>query len=82
MQHTYFPIEAQLEIERLKVHLQQHPEQAFQLAIKHFQDYLGILLEYEKLMQQRQSVSLPPFPTPCQVELQTEYEESDTFCLF
>ncbi len=80
MQYTYFPIEAQLEIERLKVHLEDHPEQAFQLAIKHFQDYLGILLEYEKMMVLHQS--LAHFPTLCQVEVETEYEESDTFCLF
>ena len=82
MEHTYLPIEAQLEIERLKLHLENHPEQAFQLAIKHFQDYLWILLEYKKLMQQRQSLSLAHFSTSCQVELETEYEDPDTFCLF
>ncbi len=82
MQNTHFPIEAQLEIERLQIHLQNHPEQAFHLAVKHFKDYLLILLEYEKLIQQYQSISLPPFPSPRLVQLETEDEEPDNFCLF
>ncbi|MDJ0649609.1 MAG: hypothetical protein QNJ60_12970 [Xenococcaceae cyanobacterium MO_188.B19] len=82
MQNTHFPIEAQLEIERLQAHLQKHPEQAFQLAVKHFKDYLLILLEYEKLIQKHQSISFTPFPSPHQVQLEAEYEEQDTFCLF
>ncbi len=82
MQNIPFPIEAELEIERLEVHLQKHPEQAFQLAIKHFKDYLEIFLKYEKLIEQRQSISLPPFPTPRQIQLETEHQDKDTFCLF
>ena len=82
MQDTPFTIEAELEIERLQLHLQKHPEQAFQLAVKHFKDYLEIFLEYEKLIQQRQFISLPPCPTPRQVYIEAEYENKETFALF
>jgi hypothetical protein len=40
------------EVQQLKLHLQQHPEQAFQLAIDHLYDYLILLNECRHLDQQ------------------------------
>lgn len=37
------------EVQRLKHHLQKHPEQALELAISHYQDYLVLVTESEKL---------------------------------
>ncbi|MGL6343204.1 MAG: hypothetical protein ACRC80_29200, partial [Waterburya sp.] len=39
----------QIEVKKLKLHLQQYPQQATELAISHFEDYLVIVFEYKLL---------------------------------
>jgi hypothetical protein len=42
----------QIEVQKLKLHLQQYPQQATQLAIKHFEYYLILVSEYDSLKTQ------------------------------
>ena len=51
MHQTYLPLHAQFDIARLKLHLQEHPEQAQQIAIEQFTYYLEALEENRKLEQ-------------------------------
>ncbi len=74
MKNTSLSLESQFEVERLKLHLQKHPEQAFELAIAHFEDYLQLVQEYKKLQQKPKSPSLPPIQTPSHARLQTKYD--------
>jgi hypothetical protein len=43
-------LEHNFELALLKRHLQKHPEQATTLAVAHFEDYLVLLCQYEKLL--------------------------------
>ncbi len=60
MNNSSLPLESQLEVERLKVHLKKYPEPARELAILHFEDYLELVWEYKKLEKQKQSTSFIP----------------------
>ena len=43
------PLESKFEVTKLKLYLQQHPEDSYQLAIDHFEDFLALVREYKKL---------------------------------
>ena len=43
------PIEYKFESERFKRFLQDHPQQAHEYAISHFEDYLAVVHEYRLL---------------------------------
>jgi Ethanolamine utilization protein EutJ (predicted chaperonin) len=61
------PLEIELELVRLQHFLQQYPEQATELALNYFEDFLVLSRKYRQLEAQFQvkfsqtSVSLPPF---------------------
>lgn len=42
-------LESKFEVTKLKLYLQQHPEDSYQLAIDHFEDFLALVQEYKKL---------------------------------
>ncbi len=74
MKNSSLSLESQFEVERLKLHLQKQPEQAFELAIAHFEDYLELVQEYKKLQQKQKFPSLAPIQTPSHARLQTKYD--------
>ena len=43
------PIESQFEVTKLKLYLQQNPEDSFRLAIENYEDFLALAHEYRKL---------------------------------
>ncbi|MEM8675493.1 MAG: hypothetical protein AAGF83_16705 [Cyanobacteria bacterium P01_G01_bin.67] len=49
-------IEAQFEVIKLRLYLEQNPEQSRQLAIKKFQDLLALVEAYKKLNKQYDSL--------------------------
>ena len=75
MNNTSLPLHAQFDIARLKLHLQEHPEQAQQIAIDQFIYHLELLEENRKLEKKQQSPSLPSFTTLSHARLQTEYDD-------
>lgn len=75
----------EFEVERLKRYLDKNPQEAYQLAITHFEDYLEVTTEYKKLRtrlprsprqrelsveKQLQTLKLPLIPN--QTTIQTE----------
>lgn len=52
------PLELQLEVSKLKLHLQQHPEDTYQLAIDHFIDFLALVYEYKQLQAEHDLLEL------------------------
>lgn len=58
MDITSLPLESQLEVCKLKLYLQQHPEDAYQLAIDHFIDFLALVHEYKKLQAKHDLLEL------------------------
>ena len=61
------PLSLQLDIERLKRHLQEHPDQAAELAVSYFEDFSMLAIEYKKLeaahqLLQSQSIAKPSLP--------------------
>ena len=76
---TTLSLSSQFEIERLKRHLQRHPEQANFLAIAYFQDYLDLVYQYQKLEKKLSSSS--PSPTARYTKLQIDYCELLKYCI-
>lgn len=57
MNHSTLSLESQFELELLKRYLKRHPQseaEAYRLAIAHFEDYLQLVSEYQKLQLQYQ----------------------------
>ncbi|MDJ0650460.1 MAG: hypothetical protein QNJ60_17335 [Xenococcaceae cyanobacterium MO_188.B19] len=75
MYHTSLPLHAEFDIVRLKLHLEEHPEQAQQIAIDQFTYHLEVLEENHKLEQKLQSISLPSLPQLNNIKLQNEYND-------
>ncbi len=75
MYQTSLPLHAEFDITRLKLHLQEHPEQAQQIAIDQFTFYLEALEENRQLEQKLQSPSLPSFSQISNTRLQNEYDD-------
>ncbi len=75
MYQTSLPLHAEFDITRLKLHLQEHPEQAQQIAIDQFTYYLEALEENHKLEQKLQSPSFPSFSQISNTRLQNEYND-------
>ena len=72
------PLHAQFDLIRLKLHLRKNPEESYELAVGHYQDYLEVVERYKQLEAENKklkSVSLPPFGTPSHGQLQSQYDE-------
>ena len=74
MYQTSLPLHSQFDLARLKLHLQEHPEQASQIAIAQFTYHLELLEENRKLEKKLESASEPSFPRLSKTRLQKEYE--------
>lgn len=46
------PLESELQVVRLKLYLEKNPEQATNLALQHYEDFLALAIEYRKLKSQ------------------------------
>lgn len=49
--NTIMPIESQFEVTKLRLYLEQNPENSFQLAIENYEDFLALAHEHKKLSQ-------------------------------
>ena len=56
--HSETALELEFELARLDRHLQKHPEQAHQLAMNHYEDYLCLARDYRHIMAQLQQLKL------------------------
>lgn len=43
------PLESELQVVRLKLYLEKNPEEATDLALQHYEDFLALAIEYKKL---------------------------------
>ncbi len=75
MSQTSLPLHPQFDLARLKLHLQEHPEQAEQIAIAQFTYYLEALEENRKLEKKLQSSCLPSFSRLSNTRVQKEYDD-------
>lgn len=43
------PLESELQVVRLKLYLDKNPEEATELALQHYEDFLALAIKYRKL---------------------------------
>ncbi len=53
------PLESELQVIRLKRYLNKYPEEAFELAIQHYEDFLALAVEYKKLKAELKLMPMP-----------------------
>ena len=46
------PLELELQVVRLKLYLKKNPEEAIELALQHYEDFLALAIKYKKLQSQ------------------------------
>lgn len=49
-------IESQFEVSKLRLYLQQHPENSHRLAIRNYEDFLALVQAYKKLYKKYESL--------------------------
>ena len=50
------PLESELQVVRLKMYLQRHPEEATELALQHYEDFLILAAKYRKLQSKLEDI--------------------------
>jgi len=57
------PLHLQLEVDKLRRYLKQYPDEAQELAIDHYEDFINLLIEYKLLLSNNRhsSLTLPSF---------------------
>ena len=50
------PLESELQVVRLKLYLEKNPEEAAQLALQHYEDFLALAIEHRKLKSQLKDI--------------------------
>lgn len=43
------PLESELQVVRLKLYLEKNPQEATELALQHYEDFLALAAKYKKL---------------------------------
>jgi len=43
------PLESELQVVRLKMYLDRNPQEANELALQHYEDFLALAIKYKKL---------------------------------
>lgn len=43
------PLESELQVVRLKMYLDRNPQEAVELALQHYEDFLALAVKYKKL---------------------------------
>lgn len=46
------PLESELQVVRLKLYLDKNPQEATELALQHYEDFLALAIRYKKLKSQ------------------------------
>ena len=72
------PLHVQFDVIKLKLDLNKHPEDAQELAVEHFSDYLEVVERYKQLLaenKKNESLSLFPVQTQSHGQLQRDYDE-------
>lgn len=50
------PLEAELQVVRLKMYLEKNPQEAMELAIQHYEDFLALSVKYKKLKSKLEDI--------------------------
>ena len=50
------PLESELQVVRLKLYLEKNPEEATNLALQHYEDFLALAIEHRKLKSQLKDI--------------------------
>ncbi len=62
------PLESELQVVRLKLYLDKNPEEAMELALQHYEDFLALAIRYKKLESQLNNIE------DCMLNLSESYE--------
>jgi hypothetical protein len=50
------PLESELQVVRLKMYLDRNPQEATELALQHYEDFLALALKYKKLQSKLEDI--------------------------
>lgn len=50
------PLEAELQVIRLKIYLERNPQEATELAVQHYEDFLALSVQYKKLKSKLEDI--------------------------
>ena len=50
------PLESELEVVRLKMYLDKNPQEATELAIQHYEDFLALAAKYKQLKSKLEDI--------------------------
>jgi hypothetical protein len=50
------PLESELQVVRLKMYLDRNPQEANELALQHYEDFLALAIKYKKLQSQLEDI--------------------------
>ena len=62
------PLESELQVVRLKMYLDKNPQEATELAIQHYEDFLLLAAKYKKLQNELNNIET------CMLSLSENYE--------
>jgi hypothetical protein len=50
------PLESELQVVRLKMYLDHNPQEAVELALQHYEDFLALAAKYKKLQSKLEEI--------------------------
>jgi hypothetical protein len=50
------PLESELQVVRLKMYLDRNPQEATELALQHYEDFLALALKYKNLQSKLEEI--------------------------
>ena len=50
------PLESELQVVRLKMYLEKNPQEAIELALQHYEDFLALAIKYKELKAEFDSI--------------------------
>lgn len=50
------PLESELQVVRLKMYLEKNPQEAMELALQHYEDFLALAIKYRELKAEFDSI--------------------------
>jgi hypothetical protein len=50
------PLESELQVVRLKMYLDRNPQEASELALQHYEDFLALAIKYKKLQSKLEDI--------------------------
>ena len=61
------PLESELQVIRLKMYLEKNPQEAIELALQHYEDFLALAAKYKKLKAEFDNIET------CMLDLSESY---------